>query len=131
MKNGKYRILVTRHTEVQITVAYLSLFQEDFQKLHQLGEDPDAVTEEDFLAARAIMSISGSTSEMYNRGLTIIHLYSDQHVDHIQTCRHCGCTDYNACSLSTGPCSWVAEDVCSNPFCVALETAQAEKEQQS
>jgi len=128
MKLGKYRINVTRSTEVRITVADLQLFQEDFERWKQLGDPGDDITEEDFLTARAIMSISGQTNEKYNRSLTIIHLHSDQEIEHIRTCRYCGCSDDDACSLSTGPCEWVAADVCSNPYCVALEIAQAEKE---
>ncbi|HEY5412167.1 MAG TPA: hypothetical protein VIJ94_15715 [Caulobacteraceae bacterium] len=46
-----------------------------------------------------------------------------------RTCRVCGCTQHNACMVSKtetnwiGPCSWVAEDLCSNPDC--LKAAEA------
>lgn len=33
-------------------------------------------------------------------------------------CRICGCTDYEPCYLDDGPCSWVEEDLCSNPDCL-------------
>lgn len=129
MKKGKYRILVTQTTDVQITVFDLELFNQDYEAWKNLHADTvEDITEEDFLAARAIISVSGSTSEKYKRGLTIIHRHSDQEIEHARTCRHCGCTEYDACILSTGPCSWIAADVCSTPYCVVLETAQAEKE---
>lgn len=35
--------------------------------------------------------------------------------DEEQTCRVCGCTEYTPCP---GGCSWVEEDLCSNPDCV-------------
>jgi hypothetical protein len=40
-------------------------------------------------------------------------------------CRECGCTDALACD---GGCSWVEEDLCGNPACVAA-AAQSEPEQ--
>ena len=39
-------------------------------------------------------------------------------------CRHCGCTEMNACP---GGCSWVKPDVCSNPSCVAKEARRKRK----
>lgn len=129
MKLGKYNIRVTRTTDVQITIADLELFNQDYQAWQNMyGDSACDVTEEDFLASRAIMSVAGGTSEKYNNGLTIIHKYSDQDIEHIRTCRHCGCTEYEACSLSTGPCSWLDEDLCSNPFCIASRQAEQEKE---
>ncbi|MBA4073091.1 MAG: hypothetical protein C0497_14890 [Gemmatimonas sp.] len=49
----------------------------------------------------------------------------------VETCVHCGCSEFNACRLgqhSMGPsCHWVSESprVCSNPECVALWKGQA------
>lgn len=33
-------------------------------------------------------------------------------------CRYCGCTEDHACP---GGCSWIAEDCCSHPACMARE----------
>lgn len=30
-----------------------------------------------------------------------------------QTCRVCGCTDWNACNAGGEPCHWVEPDLCS------------------
>ena len=40
------------------------------------------------------------------------------------TCRHCNCTELNACRLEDGdPCSWTDGErtVCSNPKCIVAE----------
>jgi len=45
------------------------------------------------------------------------------------TCRHCGCTEDNACTLPTNdPCCWVTGDrtVCSNPACIKAEAQRVE-----
>lgn len=42
-------------------------------------------------------------------------------------CRHCGCTEANACTLTNGDhCAWCDESrtVCSNPSCIQLERAR-------
>lgn len=42
-------------------------------------------------------------------------------------CRHCGCTEHNACRLADGdPCGWIdwTRTVCSNPSCVRAEQAR-------
>lgn len=36
-------------------------------------------------------------------------------VDDEHCCKECGCSDEDACDP---PCSWVTDDVCSNPACV-------------
>lgn len=38
------------------------------------------------------------------------------YVDERRKCRVCGCSEYSPCSP---PCHWVAQDLCSNPACVA------------
>jgi ParB/RepB/Spo0J family partition protein len=38
-------------------------------------------------------------------------------------CKHCGCTEHNACMTIDGPCYWIKPGVCSNPDCVAKEKA--------
>jgi hypothetical protein len=43
------------------------------------------------------------------------------------TCRHCRCTEDNACSLGNGePCWWTNNErtVCSNPSCIKAEEAR-------
>lgn len=42
-------------------------------------------------------------------------------------CRHCRCTEENACQLANGdPCSWIDPQrlVCSNPECIKAEQAR-------
>jgi hypothetical protein len=42
-------------------------------------------------------------------------------------CRHCGCTEDNACTLGNGdPCCWADNQctVCSNPACLRQESAR-------
>lgn len=34
----------------------------------------------------------------------------------LRVCRACGCSEFNACE---GGCSWVEEDLCNNPVCIA------------
>ena len=107
MQEGKYRITVTRSTEVRITIADKALFLKDYTAWKNMyGDSADDVTEEDFLAARAIMSVAGGNGGKYSRGITIIHLHSDQEIEHHRTCRHCGCTDSDACQLESGNCDW-------------------------
>jgi hypothetical protein len=126
MKIGKYRITVTRSTEVEITVADLELFNQDYEAWKAISpETADYVTEENFLAARAIISVAGGDGR-YNRGIVIIHKYSDQHIEHHRTCRHCGCKDDEACDLESGPCGWHDTlDCCTNPDCIAAEEAES------
>lgn len=33
-------------------------------------------------------------------------------------CRHCGCTEENACVSDGVPCHWVSADCCSDPKCL-------------
>jgi len=43
------------------------------------------------------------------------------------TCRHCHCTEDNACRLSEGDtCCWtnLERNVCSNPACIKAESAR-------
>lgn len=43
------------------------------------------------------------------------------------TCRHCGCTEDDACRLETGdPCWWTDREqvVCSSPSCILAEQAR-------
>jgi hypothetical protein len=43
------------------------------------------------------------------------------------TCRHCKCTEDNACRLSEGDnCCWINRDrnVCSRPACIKAEEAR-------
>lgn len=43
------------------------------------------------------------------------------------TCRHCGCTEDNACKLGNGEgCWWTNNErtVCSNPSCIKAEEAR-------
>jgi hypothetical protein len=43
------------------------------------------------------------------------------------TCRHCDCTEANACRLPEGDtCAWVNPErtVCSNPACIKAEKAR-------
>jgi hypothetical protein len=45
-------------------------------------------------------------------------------------CRHCGCTEDNACILPTGdPCCWTNEDrnVCSRAACMTQERIRQER----
>lgn len=128
MQIGKYRITVTRTTEVQITVADEALFLQDYTAWKNMyGDSADDVTEEDFLATRAIMSVAGGNGGKYSRGITIIHLHSDQEIEHHRTCRHCGCADHEACQLESGPCDWYgALDCCTNPDCIAAEEKEKE-----
>lgn len=83
MKKGKYRIRVTRTTEVQITITDADKFNQDYQSwLNMYPDDADDLTKEHFLASRAIISVAGGTGKKYNSGLTIIHLYSNLEIHH-------------------------------------------------
>lgn len=37
-----------------------------------------------------------------------------------RACRHCGCTENDACVLPDQNCHWVSRDCCSNPICIEL-----------
>lgn len=126
MQKGKYRFIVQRTQKVLLTITDEEQFKQDFTHwANLLGQDrAEEVTELDYLRsrARALNHLACPVSieiEANNERL---------YIEDIRTCRHCGCTEDEACSLSTGPCSWVADDLCSNPSCVDLEAAQAEKE---
>jgi hypothetical protein len=46
-------------------------------------------------------------------------------------CRHCKCTEENACILQTGePCCWMDRErlVCSNPACIKAEARRVRLE---
>ena len=126
MKKGKYRFIIQRTTEILITVYDPASFAQgelDWKTKSEFAYIPGS----DYLSAIALQverdemggDLPGARAKIDADDLVI---------EKVRTCRHCGCTENDACSLSTGACSWVADDVCSNPFCVALETAQAEKE---
>jgi hypothetical protein len=38
-----------------------------------------------------------------------------------RACRHCGCTEENACIIGGLPCGWHSKDCCTNPDCVAVD----------
>lgn len=46
------------------------------------------------------------------------------------TCRHCGCTENNACPLSNGDaCCWIDREriCCSRPSCIKAETLRRDR----
>lgn len=46
-------------------------------------------------------------------------------------CRHCECTETNACRLTNGePCCWIDAErkVCSNPACIQAEGRRVREE---
>ena len=49
-------------------------------------------------------------------------------------CRHCKCTETNACILANGdPCCWVDVErtVCSNPSCIRAEARRVRAEEKA
>ncbi|MDE2104122.1 MAG: hypothetical protein KGL39_43190 [Patescibacteria group bacterium] len=49
-------------------------------------------------------------------------------------CRHCNCTETNACRLEDGdPCCWtdLQRTVCSNPACIRAESARVARARQA
>lgn len=132
MKKGKYRFLIQSVTEVLITVDNPALARLDYE-LWATTEDLHLTPEVKGKPENWLRTLATRIAQDKNpivRGTTYKIEYDCSEIEPIRSCRHCGCTKHNPCSLSTGPCSWVAADVCSNPYCVALETAQAEKEVQ-
>lgn len=118
MKKGSYRYVIHRSTEVLITIKDPIAFAAS--RLAWLEENPDG----DYLAAMAVQ-VERDEAPVTPGSIIKIDV-QDFKIDQVRTCRYCGCTENDACSLSTGPCSWVAEDLCSNPFCISAR--QAEKE---
>jgi len=117
MKPGKYKFIIQHTTTVCITVADPELFQKDFEAWYNLvGDAGEPVVEAEFLQARA-MKHNDKYSNGHTRSIEFEHVY----VERLRTCRHCGCTEQAACELPDGPCSWAAEDVCTNPDCLAAE----------
>lgn len=130
MKKGSYRFIIQRTTEVLITVDDLEAFASgelEWKKKQEFAYLPGS----DYLSSIALQverdeietgTLPGARSKIDADDLVI---------EKVRTCRHCSCTENDACSLSTGPCSWLDDDLCSNPFCVAARQAEAEKEVQN
>ena len=127
MKKGKYRFIVQRTQEVLLTITDEAQFQKDFEHwAHLLGPDrAEEVTELDYLRTRAdILRLSRlDTPASLQREVTGTHVY----IEDLRTCRHCGCTDEDACRLANGNCDWHDTlDCCTNPDCVAAEAAESQ-----
>ena len=76
----------------------------------------------DYLRSRAQAINHLACPASIDRQLENEHFY----IEEVQACRHCGCTENDACETEDGPCHWVSEDVCSNPDCIAAEEAEKE-----
>lgn len=129
MQKGKYRFIHQRTSHVEIEVFDPLKFREDFQAWSQLGDPGDGITQEDFLRSRVLNGVHSK----YTRGISITQCREHDHIEAIRTCRHCGCTDDNACRLAKGPCDWhdTLGGCCTNPDCIAKEVADLEKEVQN
>lgn len=126
MKKGSYRFIIHRTTEVLITVDDPSLF-ETGRLAWEANNAADLSS--DYLTSIAIRVERSERPDTPGARHKVDA--DDLVIEQVRTCRHCGCTENDACSLSTGPCSWVEEDLCSNPFCIAARQAEAEKEVQN
>lgn len=127
MKKGSYRFIIQRTTEVLITVDDLEAFASgelEWEKKKEFAYLPGS----DYLASIALQVERDEIETGTLPGARAKIDADDLVFEKVRTCRHCGCTENDACRLSTGPCSWISFDVCSNPFCIALEASQAEKE---
>lgn len=121
MKKGSYRFIIQRTTEILITVddlAALEIAMRGWEGnyLHDVYADAESI-EEKYLRALAFLIERGETP--HTEGIR--HKVDGQHfyIEALRTCRHCGCTEDDACHLGDEVfCHWVAEDVCSNPDCV-------------
>lgn len=126
MKKGKYRFIVQRTQEVLLTITDEAQFKADFEHwANLLGPDrADESTELDYLRSRAyILRLSAQDRPIsLQREINRTHV----HVEDLHTCRHCGCTDDNACQLAKGNCDWHDTlDCCTNPDCIAAEVAES------
>lgn len=119
MKKGSYRIIIQRSTEVLITIDDAKSFEAS--RLAWLEENPEG----DYLAALAVRIERNERPAPPGARIKID--IEDFEIVQVRTCRHCGCTDNDACRLSTGACSWVSDDLYSNPYCLAARAAE-EKE---
>src|SRR5262245_33942608 len=108
MQKGKYRFIIQRTTEVLITVDDPAAFKTgelEWEKKKEFAYIPGS----DYLSAIAFQverdemggDLPGARAKIDADDLVF---------EKVRTCRHCGCTENDACSLSTGPCSWVEED---------------------
>lgn len=120
LKKGSYRIVIQRSTEVLITIDDSTSFEAS--RIAWLEANPEG----DYLAAIAVQVERGE-APVTPGARTKIGI-EDFDIAQVRTCRHCGCTENDACRLSTGACFWVAEDLCSNPFCIAARKSEMGKE---
>lgn len=120
MKKGSYRFIIQRTTEVLITVDDPVTFEAS--RLLWQPANPD----NNYLSSIAVL-IERDEAPVTPGARCKVDV-QDMVLEQVRTCRHCGYTEYDACRLSTGPCQWLAEDLCSNPFCVAARQAEVEKE---
>lgn len=120
LKKGSYRFVIQRSTEVLITIDDPTSFEAS--RLAWLEANPDS----DYLAAMAVQVERDEAPA--TPGARIKIDIEDFDIAQVRTCRHCGCTENDACRLSSGACHWVAEDLCSNPFCLALRKSEEGKE---
>jgi hypothetical protein len=122
MQKGSHRFIIQRTTEVLITVDDPSALETALQgwegnPLHDAYADADS-KEEGFLRSLAFLIERGETPHTTEG---IRYKVDNQHfyLEALRTCRHCGCTQGDACHLGDEVfCHWVADDVCSNPDCV-------------
>lgn len=136
MKKGSYRFIIQRTTEILITVDDLDAFaqgEQEWEKKTEITYIPGS----DYLSAIAFQVERDEIDTGTVPGARCKIDRDDVVFEKVRTCRHCGCTENDACYLNTGPCSWanneamsVDEDLCTNPFCIAARLAEAEKEVQ-
>lgn len=129
MKKGKYRFIIQRTQEVLLTITDEDQFKKDFTAWANLlgPERTGEVTEIDYLRSRAHKLNDRLCPSALDKEVTNERLY----IEDVRTCRHCGCTDGNACHLAKRNCDWHDTlDCCTNPDCIAKEVADLEKEAQ-
>lgn len=127
MQKGKYRFIIQRTAEVLITVDDPTAFESgrlEWEKKREFAYIPGS----DYMSSIALLVERDEIETGTLPGARAKIDADDMVFEKVRTCRHCGCTENDACSLSTGPCSWLDDDLCSNPFCVAARQAEVEKE---
>lgn len=130
MKLGTYTFSIQRTMQVRIQIVNEATFRLDYENWKK--DEPDDDSEAAYLQFIALSIHQGENPVI--RGTLFGIGDDDLVVEQVRACRHCGCTEHHGCVTTdehnrpVSICSWVSEDLCSNPECLKKAAAEAEKD---